>query len=494
MSLDLAASYDALPYEGKPQPPTHPDSLATVARLYGLAAPPVERCRVLELGCADGGNLLPMAATLPHGEFVGLDLSPRQVADAEAMARALGLTNVRLYAKSILDVDDSWGAFDYIICHGVYSWVPPEVQDKILDVCRRNLAPDGVAYVSYNTYPGWYARGAARDLMVFHTRRFDRPDEKVRQARAILDYFVQVMPQQDATYTRVLREEGDLIREQRDSYVFHEHLEATNSAVYFHEFVARAAAKGLQYLGEAAYHSNIHEYAADVRSTMNALSPDRIHLEQYLDFLTNRTFRRTLLCRAGRPVSPKPSAEALTTCGLTALARPTSEAPDAASTEVVEFRTDEGFSASTNVPHIKAALLILYEEWPRCVPFGELWERVCARLPAPPADEARPALAQALLQCWLTAVVEVHVAPPPVCLTPGKRPVAFPVARFQAKAGARRVCNLRHRTVALDDDGRRLVQLLDGTRDRAALARELGPDGGLDERLESLARNSLLVA
>jgi methyltransferase-like protein/cyclopropane fatty-acyl-phospholipid synthase-like methyltransferase len=493
MSLDLAASYDAIPYEGKPQPPAHPDNLATVARLYGLAAPAVDRCRVLELGCADGGNLVPLAATLPHGEFVGLDLSPRQIADAQVMAESLALTNIHLHARSILDIDDSWGVFDYLICHGVYSWVPPDVQDKILDVCQRNLAPNGVAYVSYNTYPGWYMRGAARDLMVFHTRRFDEPGEKVRQARTILDYFVQVMPQQDATYTRVLREEADLLRDQRDSYVFHEHLEMTNSAVYFHEFVARAAAKGLQYLGEAAYHSNIHEYAADVRSTMNAVSPDRLHLEQYLDFLTNRTFRRTLLCRAGLPVSPRPSAELVMTCGLTALARPTPEAPDVASAEVVEFRTEEGFSASTNVPPIKAALLALYEEWPRCVPFDELWRTVCAKLPAPPADQARHALAEALLQCWLTNVVEIHVTQAPICLTVGERPVAFPVARFQAKAGARRVCNLRHRTVPLDDVDRKLVQLLDGTRDRAALARELGAGEELDERLSSLAKNSLLA-
>jgi SAM-dependent methyltransferase len=494
MSLDLAASYDALPYDSKPQPPTHPDNLATVARLYGLEAPPVGRCRVLELGCADGGNILPMAATLPHSEFVGIDLSTRQIADAKVMAHALGLANVRLHAASILDVDDSWGAFDYILCHGVYSWVPPDVQDKILDVCGRNLAPSGVAYVSYNTYPGWYTRGASRDLMVFHTRRFDRPDEKVRQGRAILDYFVQSMPQPDGTYARILKEEAELLREQRDSYVFHEHLEMTNSAVYFHEFAARAAAKGLQYLGEAAYHANLNEHTPDVRATLSAVSPDRLHLEQYLDFLTNRMFRRTLLCGAGLPLSQEPSAEAVMTCGVTALARPDPEDPDVASTDVVAFRTDEGFSASTNVPPIKAALLAVYEEWPRCVPFDELWQRVCAKLPAPPGAEARRALAEALLQCWLTNVVEFHVTQAPVCLTAGERPVAFPVARFQAKAGAGPICNLRHRTVPLDDTNRKLVQLLDGTRDRAGLARDLGAGEGLDERLETLAKNSLLLA
>ena len=81
----------------------------------------------------------------------------------------LGLTNVTLRHASITDVDESYGKFDYIIAHGVFSWIPTEVREKLLDICAKNMAPGGVAYVSYNTYPGWYLRGAAHDLMKFHT-------------------------------------------------------------------------------------------------------------------------------------------------------------------------------------------------------------------------------------------------------------------------------------------------------------------------------------
>ncbi len=494
MTLDLAASYDALPYDGKPQPPTHPDNLATVAWLYGLTPPPVVGCRVLELGCADGGNLIPMAATLPQSEFVGLDLSPRQIGDAKVLTELLGLKNIRFHACSILDVDASFGLFDYIICHGVYSWVPSEVQDRILDLCKKNLTPQGVAYISYNTYPGWYLRGAARDLMVFHTRRFDNPDEKVKQGRAILAYLVETMPRPDDTYHRVLKEESELLGQQRDSYVFHEHLEMTNTASYFHEFAGRAAAKGLQYLGEAAYQINLNEYSAELRTTLQAISPDRVHLEQYLDFVTNRMFRRTLLCHAGAPVAAQPAAERLMNCGLTALARPTTENPDAASRDVVDFRTDEGASASTNMPLIKAALLAVFEEWPTCVPFEELWTRTSSKLPELPGPEARATLAEALLQCWLTNTVEVHQTAAPFSLTVGERPVAFVLARFQAKGGVPRVTNLRHRTVALDAVDRQFVQLMDGSRDLASLRRELGEPEDFDQRLYNLTRNALVSA
>src|SRR5581483_12206440 len=160
----------------------------------------------------------------------------------------------------------------------------------------------------------------------------------------------------------------------------------------------------------------------------------------------------------------------------------------------VEFRTDEGFSASTNVPVIKAALMALYDAWPRCVPFDELWNKTCARLPERPGDDARPRLAEAMLQCWLTNVLEVHRTQAPLCLTISDRPTAFAVARFQAKARVPRVCNLRHRTVTLDDVDGKLVQLMDGTRDVATLRREAGDPEDFDARLRNLARNSLVCA
>src|SRR5262245_58637378 len=175
MSEVPATSYDEIPYSNTAFSYTHPDCLATVAALYGLTPPPVDRCRVLELGCGRGGNLIPMALALPDSRFLGIDLSARQIASGQEMVTALGLANIELRPFSILDVDESFGLFDYIICHGVYSWVPAEVQDKILAICARNLAPNGVAYVSYNTYPGWHQRGTVREMLCYHVQQFREP-------------------------------------------------------------------------------------------------------------------------------------------------------------------------------------------------------------------------------------------------------------------------------------------------------------------------------
>src|SRR5262249_35555116 len=179
MTEATLTSYEELPYTRNPFYSTHPDCLAAVALLHGLQPPPVTCCRVLELGCASAGNLAPMAQGLPDSQFVGIDLSPRQIAQGQELVAAAGLQNIELHALSILDVNASLGPFDYIISHGVYSWVPPVVQDKILQICADHLTPNGLAYVSYNTYPGWHLRGMVRDMLGFHVRRFSETKTRV---------------------------------------------------------------------------------------------------------------------------------------------------------------------------------------------------------------------------------------------------------------------------------------------------------------------------
>src|SRR5438128_8466150 len=183
MSDALRRSYDAVPYPDKPRPATHPDHLAALARLVGLSPAPARRCRVLELGCAAGANLWPMAQYLPESEFVGVDFSPVQIENGLRVVADAGLTNLTLRAASILDVDGSWGTFDYVLCHGVFSWVPREVQAAILSICARQLAPQGVAYVSYNTFPGWHTRLMLREMVAYHAGHY--PDDETRRRQGL---------------------------------------------------------------------------------------------------------------------------------------------------------------------------------------------------------------------------------------------------------------------------------------------------------------------
>jgi len=468
-------SYDEVPYESHPYPQTHPSRLFTIATLFGLNPPPVETARVLELGCAAGGNIIPMADAFPNGTFLGIDLSVRQIEDGLKTVADAGLKNIQLRHASITDVNDSDGTFDYILCHGVFSWVPVNVQDKILEICSKRLAPNGVAYVSYNTYPGWHMRGMIRDMMRFHASRFNSPQERTRQARALLDFLAEsVRP--DSPYAALLRQELEALRHQSDHYLYHEHLEEVNDPLYFHQFVERLGKHTLRYLGESRIGTMMTEgLGIDIEKALRLLATDQIQTEQYLDFLRNRMFRETLLTHARNVPHWQIQPERVTRLHIASATRPVGDAlPDVKSEEAVKYRTGSGISLSTGKPILKAAMAVLEEAWPGTVPFAELFrksrELLGANLgDAKAEDEDVRGLTSAILNGYLSSdVVELHGAPVVISRSTSDKPTALASARVRAASG-RSVANRRHEIARLTDLQRHLVPLLDGTRDREAL-------------------------
>jgi methyltransferase-like protein/SAM-dependent methyltransferase len=470
-STSARSSYDEVPYDSHPFAQSHPSRLATVATLFGLQPTPVEQCRVLELGCASGGNLIPVAEAFPNSWFVGVDLSARQIADGERIIRRTGLSNVSVRQASITDIDDTYGPFDYILCHGVFSWVPRDVQEKIFEVCSRRLTPSGVAYISYNTYPGWHMRGMIRDMLRYHALRFETPEQRIGQARALLDFLAQSARQDGGAYGVLLRDELDLMKKQSDQYLYHEQLEDVNDPVYFHQFVERAAKHGLRYLGESRITTMVTgNFGPDVRKTLALLASDPIQTEQYLDFVRNRMFRETLLVRAEQNPNWAIDADRLNGLHVASPAQPTVTPVDVASERPVQFRSRSGIAVSTTSPLSKAAMLLLSEEWPATIPFAELLRGATAKLGREPTDQDLNGLAVSLINAHITSdLIELHASPSAFARAVSEKPVASPFARAQAAEGQREVTNRRHEAVRLTDLSLRLLPLLDGTRDRGAI-------------------------
>lgn len=468
MTEAALSSYEELPYTRNPFYTTHPDCLATVALLNGLEPPPTKRCRVLELGCASGGNLIPMAAGLPDGTFVGIDLSPRQIAEGQELVDATGLKNVELRALSIMDVGADFGPFDYIISHGVYSWVPPVVQDRMLQICTDHLTPGGLAGISYNTYPGWHLRGMVRDMLGFHVKQFSDTRMRVRQARAFLDFLSKSVRAPECLYGKAVKEEADMLADETDTYLFHEHLEDTNSPVYFHEFAERLEAKGLQFVGEAQAWALTGDLPAQVKHILDHIAPNRLAREQYLDFLGGRLFRRSVICHAGRTLKPTPVADAIPNLRATALVKPVNPDLNVASADPAEFRATSGVGLTTASPVVKTALDMLYRAWPRSLAFEEILSGTARRLAPAGIEPGRAQLAEVLLNCYQAHLLELHVSEPAFVLKLSERPVAAVTARVLALT-EKRVPNLRHCSVELDDFDRLILRHLDGTRDREAL-------------------------
>jgi methyltransferase-like protein len=460
-------SYDEVAYEGHSQPQVHPDNFALMGSLFGLDPPPADACRVLEIGCGSGENIGSIAYTLPGATCVGLDASEKAIQRGRKRASSIVLPNLALQVRNILEIDDRLGRFDYVICHGVYSWVPRDVQDKILEVASNHLADNGIAYVSFNAFPGWHLRRMAREMMLYHVDPNSEPVKRAEQARALLDLLARFTVNRDKAYKFTLEEESKHIQGVEDWYLVHDNLAAINTPLYFHEFMERAQAAGLQYLGPAQFIPWESRLAPELTEILDKV-PDRIRREQYLDFLSGRAFRRPLLCRAGFPVRSEPSLAVIPSLHLTANARPVSPRPDTCSQAAEVFVTAFAGELSTNRPLIKTALARLSEVWPRPVSFQGLWTEVSRRLAPIAAPDTADDLAAALMACFQVGFVDLHVRPPVFALTAGERPVASALARLEAREHGV-VTNLKHQLVTVDVLPRLILQACDGSRDRLGL-------------------------
>ena len=476
-----ATAYDDVLYSSYAFSQTHPDRLATLATLFGMKPTPVTQCRVLELGCGDGSNLIPMAYGLPGSEFVGIDLAARPIATGKEMIETLGLKNITLKPLDVMEVTPDFGQFDYIIAHGLYSWVPAVVQEKVLAICRENLTPNGVAYISYNAYPGGHLRQMVRGMMRFHVRHLDEPTQQITQSRALLKFLSDAQPESEA-YGEILRAELKRITSGDEGYVYHDDLAETNTPLYFYQFIEQAAQHGLQYLAEADFFEmQDHMFPPVMVETLQQMASTQLILkEQYADFLKCRKFRQTLLCHAELQLDRSLKPENMGVFSVASSARPVSENPDIQSpTAVAEFRSIKGQALATNHPLVKAAMLCLGEVWPRALHFDELLAQARTKLrrelrPTETTNEQdRHILGDMLLQAYGKNLLELHLHVPHFATTFSERPVASLVARLQLQHGPM-VTNLCHGCVKLEGTlAQHLFQLLDGSRDRPALLEAL---------------------
>jgi len=482
-----ASPYDAVLYPARAFIQTHPDRLATLAALFGIAAPPPDACRVLELGCGAGGNLLPMAVSLPGSTFVGIDTSRRAIERARAVTVQLGLTNIAFEEISIEDYDVPGGGVDYVIAHGVFSWVPDPVRERLLGLCASALSEHGVAYVSYNALPGGHPRRALREMLAYHLDAIEQPEQRMTAARGLLK-LLGAAGEADAELAKTLGAEARKLSEHVDGLFFHDTLARENLPLYFHEFVARANAHGLRYLTEAEFSET--QLGALPQQLQGALLKiaDPVRREQYLDFLKERMFRQTLLVHDAIEFDRTPHPRRLAALAVSAPLR-WGVGQDASR---VTFTGPGGAHLTTDHPLVISVLQKIGNAWPAAPWIADL--SGCA--------EELPAICDALLRCFAANLVRLHVHPPAVSTVVAEKPRVSALTRLEAARGDM-LTTARHTGIRLDDElGQRLVCLLDGTRDRAALVEELragaamGPvelAAGLESSLARLAGAGLLL-
>lgn len=467
-------SYEAVPYPPNSFPATHIARLGAIGRVFSLATTDPRQARVLELGCGSGINVLAMAQLYPGADFIGVDLSAGHIRLADEALAATGLGNARFIQANIAGLGEDLGQFDYIIAHGVYSWVPAEVRESILRLCQEHLQPGGVAYLSYNCLPGWRMRGALRDMMRMHTRGLEDIEAQIARSKALLG-FLAASCDEDTAYGRYLRQELEALGAEDDAYLAHEFLEENNDAFYLSEFLEAAAAHHLAYLGEADPATMaVDGLPVRAAQALPAADLDLPGTEQYMDFARNRVFRSTLLCHSSAVLNRDIDSASLSGLEVTALVTPKQPLRDS---EPAVFTGPHGKEITVTDRHEADILTRLAAAGRHSFPCEEVIEEAArAQTAAPAASDpsaVRAGIGRYLRRSYFRGMVDLTVGPlgAPAAGENGK-PCALPLARWQAAQG---FCVSSHRLEMLQPDPfvRKLIALCDGTRDRAALIEDL---------------------
>jgi SAM-dependent methyltransferase len=479
----MSTSYDLVPYPGGAHRQTHPANSSAIATVLGLS-PKRSGFRVLELGCGHGDNLTPMAYNLPDCEFVGIDLAPTAIERGRADVARLGLKNVRLEALDLMQFPQDAGQFDYIISHGLFSWVPDFVREKILAVYAAHLAPHGVGFISFNANPGGHLRDMLRQMMRRHTAGIDNPAQKIAAARRFLDSLVEEgkTGADVDSFSTMMRAEVERTRKTHDSVFYHDDLAEENGYFYFEDFAKRAAGHGLAFLSEAEFFQSTEDYYSGTRlELLEACGDDVIKHEQLRDYFKCRRFRQPLLVRADAPIErardPKRILDLYATARVVPAERKLNLAPGAE----VKFGKPGGASFATNHSLSKAMFAILADRWPQAVRVADLIAGAAANLAKAGAGaqytgpaEQEQAL-EFLFDTYRANFTEITGVATPLSRRPAEKPRASAIARAQIVQGIS-ATTLTHEDIRFETEiPRKLLALLDGTRDRAALLAELAP-------------------
>lgn len=475
-------TYDEVPYHSYPYPQSQPDHLRVMGMLFGMNPPELKKARVLELGCAEGGNIVPHAVNYPNSEFIGVDLSKVQIDAGLQHVKSLGVKNIQLKHASIMDINEKeYGKFDYIICHGVISWVPKEVREKILDIASKQLTPNGIAYISYNTLPGWNTVRTIRDMMLYHGEGFKTPQEKVNQARLLLKFVKDSLEGQNSPYANFMTQEFELLSKQSDHYLRHDHLEEDNKQFYFSEFMKEAASRGMQYLSDTSiasmYVGNMPKVAAEKLQTIN----DIVRTEQYMDYITNRRFRSTLLCHQSVKLNRNLNADIIKKFRMSFNVAPDQDEAqkDLNNNDIMKFyynNNKENFISSSS-PSLKSVLMVFSENQNIPLSFDEIVDMANKKLQGNHKDAIAKELLANAMQLVIKGYMNLSLFAYDKQKVDLSKPKVTKLAYYQATNTPNTwVTNLMHNAVGVNAFDKFAIKYMDGKHTQAQIVDQLVSD------------------
>ncbi len=473
-------SYDEIPYEGRPVPATAPAAMALTAMAHGGPRAPLGSARVLELGCGDGANLLPLAFFHPSWQLTGVDTSSVAIDAARRRAAELELSNVR-FVQGDLAALELAEEQDFVIAHGIYSWVDAGTREALRALVGRVLSPSGLAYVSFNAQPGWGVRGRVRDALI-RAPMTGTASERVTRARERAGGLVDILGEPQNDWALLLSHELSRAADAGDDYLAHEYLARDNVAFWLGDVVRDFAGVGLRYVGDATFDRPEGWVPPTLRERASALTEDPIAVEELVDLLAYRQLRAAVFCREHAERSP--AADLLDEASIASAVRNAHDPFDPMPGVEEPFVGPRGTEVRVTAPLAKMALLLLASSYPRAMRFDTLVEAASAHLErygiSPEPDEASR-LRAGLRSLFDRLELELRLEDAPLRTEPGPRPLASALSRQEA-ADRTLLTTPIHSTLPLDPVDRAIVLRLDGTR---------SADSVVDDLTEALSTGAL---
>jgi methyltransferase-like protein/SAM-dependent methyltransferase len=458
---------DMLPYTSQPMPYTHPHHLASIGQLFGMQ--PANPQRVLELACGDGSNILGIAQTLPRSECWGVDLYATHIAKAKQLAEQAKLNNLVLKAEDIFNFDAAKGTFDYIIAHGIYSWSSKALQQRILYLCQNLLSPNGIAYISYDTYPA--NDDVVQRILRYHLQHITNEQTRLEQAYAVLEFLIDANFNKNTAYSLMLQAEYNKLQRIPRPELYLAALEEEHHSILFTDFAQSAAAHGLQYLGDTDIASMLpHNLPATVQADLHQFEHDLWKQEQYLDFARGRKHRHSLLVHANTELHRDLTVDLLDNFYLSC-----DFVFKEVAHNVVNFASRYG---TVQVPDSIVIKVLDYfgRQYPRYLQIDELLAATNIS-----QTEDINIIKNTLFDCCMQGSIGLHRFKPHYTHEITAQPFASPLARAQLSAGMEQVTNLQNLPVKIDNPlCRELLPYLDGQHQHSDLLQilQLGLNAG----------------
>ena len=464
---------DELPYTSQAMPYTHPNHLATIAQIFGMQA--AQPRRILELACGDGSNILGIAQSLPQSECWAIDKSESKIIQARQVADKAKLQNVTFKIMDILELDETVGKFDYIIVHGIYSWGSNEVKAHILKLCKQLLSEKGIAYVSYDTSPASDSRRIVRQMLRYHSMGMKDSQQRLEQLHALFQFLIAANKEDNTAYSLMLQEEYQIFQQLPQPEYYLDYIDADNEPVLFTEFMQRANAQELDYLGDTFIKTMLPQnLSADIQQNLAAFEHNIVQQEQYMDFARNRRYRHTLLVHQGTELDRNLDVNLIKDFYLCC---------DFQIKEVegaLHFISSHG-TITTEDAAVQKIFALLSKHYPQVVKLDDLISQ----------SETQPsaqAIYETVFSCCMQGIIELHQQPTTYRTYIAEQPFASPLIRAQIELGKTQVTNLRNEPIEVSNAlCLHLLPYLDGQYNYSDLERLI--QHGLDQNKYQLDIN-----